>query len=89
MPGAEYDRDPMRIEHQARLIAMAPKLMRVANDLVALVAENLDDAPPELMAIARNAAAVLDTMRDRRKSADDEGEDAGGAARAARTENAA
>ncbi|HWA61362.1 MAG TPA: hypothetical protein VG939_08300, partial [Caulobacteraceae bacterium] len=33
VPGAEYDRDPFKIEFQARLLAAAPKLMRIAREL--------------------------------------------------------
>ncbi|MEC8534282.1 MAG: hypothetical protein VXZ00_09815, partial [Pseudomonadota bacterium] len=33
VPGAEYDRDPQRIEFQARLITAAPQLMRLAESL--------------------------------------------------------
>lgn len=57
-PGAEYDRDPTRIERQARLIASAPRLQAIARDLIALVAEAPDDAPPALLDMARRAAAI-------------------------------
>ena len=59
VPGAEYDRDPWRIERQARLIAAAPKLMQVAQALADLVAENPEDAPPPVLALARQARDVL------------------------------
>ena len=58
-PGAEYDRDPTKIEFQARLIAAAPRLMKIARDLVDLVGEAPDDAPPELQRMATTAGAVL------------------------------
>jgi hypothetical protein len=64
VPGAEYDRDPTKIELQARLIAAAPKLMRLAKELIAQVADNADDAPPAVMALARQAATVLATLSD-------------------------
>ena len=57
-PGAEYDRDPTRIERQARLIASAPCLQAIARDLIALVAEAPDDAPPAVLDMARRAAAI-------------------------------
>ena len=57
-PGAEYDRDPCRIERQARLIASAPRLQAIARDLIALVAEAPDDAPPAVLDMARRAAAI-------------------------------
>lgn len=55
VPGAEYDRDPDRIEFQARLIAAAPRLMAVAQALMDSVSEAPDDAPPELLVLARQA----------------------------------
>ena len=61
-PGAEYDRDPAKIEFQARLIAAAPRLMKIARDLVDLVGEAPDDAPPEIERMAMTAAAVLRTV---------------------------
>lgn len=58
-PGAEYDRDPHKIEFQARLIAAAPKLMGMARELTGLVADGMDDAPPELVRLAKQAEALL------------------------------
>lgn len=58
-PGAEYDRDPDRIEFQARLIAAAPRLMRLAEALADLVAEAPDDAPPAVLELARQARDTL------------------------------
>ncbi len=57
-PGAEYDRDPAKIERQARLIASAPRLQAIARELIALVAESPDDAPPAVLDMARRAAAI-------------------------------
>lgn len=57
-PGAEYDRDPNKIERQARLIASAPRLQQIARELVALVAEAPEDAPPAVLDMARRAAAI-------------------------------
>ena len=58
-PGAEYDRDPQRIERQARLIAAAPRLMELARALQMLVEEMPEDAPDEVRLLAREAAVVL------------------------------
>lgn len=57
-PGAEYDRDPARIERQARLIASAPRLQAIARELIALVSESPEDAPPALLDMARRAAVI-------------------------------
>ncbi len=60
VPGAEYDRDPERIEFQARLIAAAPRLMALAEQLIAAV----DDAPPEARRLAAEARAALKTVSE-------------------------
>lgn len=59
VPGAEYDRDPEQIERQARLIAAAPRLMQLAQEVVDLVADAPEDAPPAVLALARQARDVL------------------------------
>ena len=64
VPGAEYDRDPNKIELQARLIAASPKLMRLAEELVRTVDEAPDDAPPELLRMATAARLVLKTVTE-------------------------
>ena len=58
-PGAEYDRDPQRIERQARLICAAPRLMELARALQTMVDEAPHDAPDEIASLARNAALLL------------------------------
>ena len=57
-PGAEYDRDPVKIERQARLITSAPALHALARELVALVTEVPEDAPPAVQALAERAMAI-------------------------------
>jgi len=64
VPGAEYDRDPDRIEFQARLIAASPSLMEVAEALVDLVGESPDDAPPPVLALARQARDLLTAITE-------------------------
>ena len=64
VPGAEYDRDPQRIEFQSRLIAAAPDLMDLARELLASVAEAPEDAPPETVRLARRAQTVLRRITD-------------------------
>ncbi len=59
VPGAEYDRDPRKIEYQARLIASAPELIVLVRQLMAFVDEATDDCPNDLVQIAREAAALL------------------------------
>ncbi len=57
-PGAEYDRNPGKIERQARLIAHAPQLLKLAQVLIASVSEAPGDAPPELLKLAKAAEVV-------------------------------
>ena len=64
VPGAEYDRDPERIEFQSRLIAAAPDLMDLARELVESVSEAPEDAPPESLHLARRARDVLRQITD-------------------------
>jgi hypothetical protein len=59
VPGAEYDRDPGKFERQARLIAVAPKLLKLAKDLHDFIADNADEAPAELIDMARRANALI------------------------------
>ena len=58
VPGAEYDRDPRKIEYQARLIAAAPQLLAIAKDLIDLVAEEPSDAPGPVASIAGRAVVL-------------------------------
>lgn len=59
VPGAEYDRDPAKIEHQARLIANAPHMARLMRRLVDVAGEAPHDLPADVLKMARTAAAVL------------------------------
>lgn len=54
VPGAEYERDPSLIEMQARLIASAPKLMRLARDLLKY-GRNTADLDDELIGMVKRA----------------------------------
>jgi hypothetical protein len=64
VPGAEYDRNPGRIETQARLIVSSTRLLKIARDLDAFVAEAPEDAPAELQNIARRCVAILRYVSD-------------------------
>ena len=64
VPGAEYDRDPSKIEAQARMIASAPRLFRIARELHQFIDEAPDDAPPELQALAKRAMDILSFVID-------------------------
>src|SRR3984957_1386322 len=58
VPGAEYDRDPRRIECQARLIACTPALRGIVRELLDLFSEAPDDAPPAVQELARKAMTI-------------------------------
>ena len=59
VPGAEYDRDPRRIEFQARLIAECPRLLKLARSLQAFIGETPEDAPAELQAMAEACGQII------------------------------
>jgi len=64
VPGAEYDRDPHKIERQARLIAVAPRLMAIAREIVALVEEAPEDAPPSIQQLATQVEVLEAYLND-------------------------
>ncbi len=59
VPGAEYDRDPDKVEYQARLIAAAPRLKALIERLVSSVDEAPGDAPPETREVAQLGREIL------------------------------
>lgn len=59
VPGAEYDRDPQRIEHQARMIAAAPDMMRLIKRFAELAAEKSEEIPVEVVEEMQRCSSVL------------------------------
>lgn len=59
VPVAEYDRDPERIEHQARVFANSARLMRIARGLIGYAQDFPHETPPELQDLAAQAEMVL------------------------------
>jgi hypothetical protein len=59
VPMAEYERDPERIERQAKIIANALKLMRVCRELTHIAGDQAMDTPPALLELAAQAESVL------------------------------
>jgi hypothetical protein len=59
VPMAEYDRDPMRVEHQSRVIANAMRLMRVARELIEFTQDNPHETPGQLQDLAMQAEMVM------------------------------
>ncbi len=62
VPMSEYDRDPQRIEHQARVIANALRLMRVARELAQFAQDNPHETPSHLADLAAQAEMVFATI---------------------------
>lgn len=74
-PATEYERDPQRIEHQARIIVNAVRLSRLAAELTAAV-EALGSAAPEpLSVLARDAETILAAIYGAQKKPNPEQED--------------
>ena len=59
VPMAEYDRDPLRIEHQSRVIANAMRLMRVARELIEFSQDNPHETAGALQELAMQAEIVM------------------------------
>lgn len=64
VPSAEYDRDPQRIEFQARVIESAPHLMRISKALAQFGHNHTDDMPAELLDLAKRATVLLRRIYD-------------------------
>lgn len=64
VPGAEYDRNPERIEFQARMITAAPQLMALIESFVDLAAERPESLSPEQQALTERANEVLKSVRE-------------------------
>lgn len=59
VPGAEYDRNPERIEYQSRVISNGPRMVRLLSAIVQIVADNTDDVPEDIVQQAKLASSVL------------------------------
>ncbi|MGA1341611.1 MAG: hypothetical protein ACO33A_00950 [Hyphomonas sp.] len=57
--GSDYDRDPQRIEHQARMIMHTPDLLRIARRVAEFASENPDALPSDLKPVAQRCALIL------------------------------
>ena len=63
VPGSEYDRDPQRIEFQARMIVAAPRLLRLVKKLTETASSD-PDVPQEIVDVARDSVTVLRYVYD-------------------------
>tara|TARA_Y100000052_G_scaffold22253_2_gene22924 strand:- start:26469 stop:27041 length:573 start_codon:yes stop_codon:yes gene_type:complete len=64
VPGAEYDRDPHKIEYQARLIASSPQMLKLLKRLVDMVSDSPENTTAEIREIARTGVHVLRHIYD-------------------------
>lgn len=67
VPGAEYDRDPHRVERQARIVCGAPRMMHMLAEFVAAVAEAPDAVGPDMLRLAQRADRLLKHVEDKPK----------------------
>jgi len=58
VPGAEYDRNPLRIEYQARLMAISPSLLKLAEDLEAYCRDNSELCNQDLIDLSKRATSI-------------------------------
>lgn len=74
VPGAEYDRDPQRIEHQARMITNSPDMVRILRQLTDEVSKAQNNTPKPIIALAKRSASTLrhifELEEDARKAAE-------------------
>jgi len=59
VPMSEYDRDPQRVEHQARVMANAVRLMRVARELIEFARDNPHETPRALCELSQQAEVLM------------------------------
>lgn len=64
VPGAEYNRDPARIEHQARMIVNSPDLVRICKSLLQTAQRNKADVPAEMLPALKRASLILRHVYD-------------------------
>jgi hypothetical protein len=56
---AEFDRDPERIEYQARMIVRTPELLRIVRRIAEFAAEHPGDVPEDLKQVITSCSAIL------------------------------
>ena len=64
VPMAEYDRDPARVEFQARVLSQSLALFNLSSRLVDFMNEYGEDAPHELMEMTKEAVTIIRYIRD-------------------------
>ena len=64
VPGQEYDRDPHRIERQARMIASSARMLDVVRALARAAQDYPGELPADLVRLSRDAVAILRYVDD-------------------------
>ncbi|MEQ8559767.1 MAG: hypothetical protein RIB03_15765 [Henriciella sp.] len=59
VPGSEYDRDPHKIEYQARLIVNSPRMLKICRQLAELVSQDPDSLPAGMKKTLKECQLVL------------------------------
>lgn len=64
VPGTEYDRDPARIEHQARMIVNAPDMVRIIKEIADFATDQAENCPAEILELSKRCSGVLRHVYD-------------------------
>ena len=64
VPISEYDRDPQKVEFEAKLIESAPAMVRVCEALAGIGAESAEDLPAEIIQLAKRSTQLLHRVYD-------------------------
>lgn len=69
VPISEYDRDPEKVEFEAKLIETAPAMMRTCEALAQFGADSSGELPEDVMTLAKQATELLRRIYDTNTSA--------------------
>jgi hypothetical protein len=64
VPGAEYDLDPYRIEHQAQVIVRAPLLMKLLEEFLQLADQEPENLSDDMTKLAQVTRRILGEVTD-------------------------
>lgn len=59
VPGAEYDLDPYRIEHQAEIIVRAPILLKLLEEFVERAEQEPENLSEDMTKLAQLACRII------------------------------
>ncbi len=64
VPISEYDRDPQKVEFEAKLIEASPSMMRLCEALASRGADNSGELPEDILLLAKRATELLRRIYD-------------------------